>query len=63
MIGSVGGGYDWLLAGGDLNGDRRQDLLTREARTGRLWMLPGTGTGFGSRRLVADGMSRFDLAG
>jgi hypothetical protein len=63
VIGSVASGYDWLLAAGDVNGDRRQDLLAREAGTGRLWLLPGTSSSFGARRLVGDGMGRFDLAG
>ena len=62
-IGSLARGYDWMLSVGDVNGDRRQDLLVRAASTGTLWLLPGTATGFGTRTLFSNGMSRFDLAG
>jgi hypothetical protein len=62
-IGSLTGGYDWTLSVGDVNGDRRQDLLVRAASTGTLWLLPGTATGFGTRALFSNGMARFDLAG
>ena len=62
-IGSLASGYDWMLSVGDVNGDRRQDLLVRAASTGTLWLLPGTATGFGTRTLFSNGMSRFDLAG
>jgi hypothetical protein len=62
-IGSLGAGYDWLLAVGDVTGDRRQDLLVRERSTGTLWTLPGTSTGFAARRLFMGSMARFDLAG
>ncbi|MEO5711524.1 MAG: FG-GAP-like repeat-containing protein [Nocardioidaceae bacterium] len=62
-VGSLTRGYDWLLSVGDVNGDRRPDLLVRAASTGTLWLLPGTTTGFGTRALFSNGMSRFDLAG
>ena len=62
-IGSLASGYDWLLAVGDLTGDKRADLLARAKSTGTLWLLKGTTTGFASRVLFANGMSRFDLAG
>jgi hypothetical protein len=62
-IGSVGSTYDWLLSAGDLNGDRRPDLVARTRATGRLWMLPGTTSGFGPRRSFVARMGRFDLAG
>jgi N-acetylmuramoyl-L-alanine amidase/FG-GAP-like repeat len=61
----VGGGanaYDWLQSFGDLDGDGRPDLLARERATGKLWLLPRTGTGFGVRRLVGDGFGRYDLS-
>jgi len=54
---------NWLLGPGDLDGDRRADLVSRDGR-GRLWLLPGTPSGgVGPRRLVATGFERFDLAG
>ena len=56
-------GYDWLLAVGDVTGDRRPDLLARERSTGTLWTLPGTSTGFGARKLFMGSLARFDLAG
>ncbi|QWZ06768.1 VCBS repeat-containing protein [Nocardioides panacis] len=62
-IGSLGSGYDWLLAVGDVTGDKRQDLLARERSTGTLWTLPGTSTGFGARKLFMGSLGRFDLAG
>ncbi len=55
--------YDWMIGTGDLDGDGRADVLVRARSTGRLWMLPGTKTGFGARRFVADGFSGYDLAG
>jgi hypothetical protein len=61
-IGKLGAGYGWRLSPGDVNGDGRPDLLVRDS-SGRLWVLPGNSSGFGSRRLVTDGLSRFDLAG
>jgi hypothetical protein len=63
VIGSLATGYDWVLAMGDANGDRRPDLIVREAKTGRLWLRPGTSNGFAARRLLVGGTSRFDLAG
>ena len=62
-VGSLPAGYDWVLSPGDMNGDGRPDLVVRTASTGQLWMMPGTSGGFGSRRLVTSGLSRFDLAG
>jgi hypothetical protein len=58
----VSRGYDWLLAVGDLDGDRRPDLVARTRTTGKLWVLPGARTGFGQRRTFGTGMGRFDLA-
>jgi hypothetical protein len=55
-------GYSWVLAQGDLDGDRRPDLVAKGG-AGRLWLFPGASSGFGERRSLADGMSRFDLAG
>ena len=62
-IASAGTGYDWMVAAGDVNADGRPDLVAREAATGKLWLRPGTSSGFGTRRLVTTGMGRYDLAG
>jgi hypothetical protein len=60
-VGSGAGRYDWLEAVGDANGDGRPDLVARERSTGTLWLLPGTRSGFGSRRFLAGGAAGFDL--
>ena len=60
-VGSGAGRYDWLEAVGDANGDGRSDLVAREKSTGTLWLLPGTRSGFGSRRFLAGGAAGFDL--
>ncbi|CAL9479398.1 hypothetical protein SUDANB58_03024 [Streptomyces sp. enrichment culture] len=61
-----------LVRHGDFSGDGREDLVAREASTGRLWLYPGTGTGsLGTRKLIGtggwNGMSRItgvgDLSG
>ncbi len=62
-LGTVTSGYDWAVAGGDVTGDGRPDLLVREKATGTLWSLPGTRSGLASRRQVATGLARFDLVG
>ncbi len=55
--------YNWILGLGDVNRDGHADLVTRARATGDLWLLPGTGTGFGPRQLLAEDLSGFDLAG
>ncbi|WP_149183597.1 FG-GAP-like repeat-containing protein [Streptomyces sp. TRM49041] len=45
-----------LTAYGDLTGDGRSDLLAVERATGKLWLYPGTGTGYlGARKLIGNG--------
>ncbi|NUR08883.1 MAG: hypothetical protein HOQ45_18000 [Nocardioidaceae bacterium] len=56
------GNYLWKLSSGDVNGDGRPDLMVRDT-AGRLWLVPASGSGFGARRLVTDGLTRFDLGG
>ncbi|MFJ2782965.1 MULTISPECIES: FG-GAP repeat domain-containing protein [unclassified Streptomyces] len=48
------GVYDELLAPGDVTGDRRGDVVTRD-RSGVLWLHPGTGTAFAPRVRVGGG--------
>jgi hypothetical protein len=63
-IGSVGRGYDMVVATGDLTGDGRTDLVVRASATKRLWLLRGTPTGFAPRHVFAAArLGRFDLAG
>ncbi len=60
-VGAGANSYDWLQSVGDATGDARPDVLAREAKTGKLWLLPGAARGFGTRRFVADGFGVYDL--
>ncbi|WP_137994098.1 FG-GAP-like repeat-containing protein [Streptomyces vilmorinianum] len=57
MIGSGGwNGMNALTRHGDFSRDGREDLIAREASTGKLWLYPGTGTGsLGTRKLIGSG--------
>ncbi|MCX5392396.1 FG-GAP-like repeat-containing protein [Streptomyces sp. NBC_00094] len=45
-----------IVRHGDFTGDAREDLIAREAATGKLWLYPGTGTGgVGARKLIGSG--------
>ncbi|MDX3357198.1 FG-GAP-like repeat-containing protein [Streptomyces sp. ME01-24h] len=57
LIGTGGwNGMNALTRHGDFSRDGREDLIAREASTGKLWLYPGTGTGsLGSRRLIGTG--------
>ncbi|MFI8914872.1 FG-GAP-like repeat-containing protein [Streptomyces sp. NPDC053513] len=45
-----------LTRHGDFTGDGREDVVAREASTGKLWLYPGTGTGaVGTRKLIGSG--------
>ena len=55
--------YDWVLSPGDVNGDRRADLIVRQKSNGYLWLLAGKSGGYEARRLLADGFAGYDLAG
>ncbi|MFB7287573.1 FG-GAP-like repeat-containing protein [Actinacidiphila glaucinigra] len=54
LIGSGGwNAMNALTRHGDFSRDGREDLIAREASTGKLWLYPGTGTGsLGTRRLI-----------
>jgi hypothetical protein len=55
--------YDWLQGSGDADGDGNPDIIARDGG-GTLWLLPGDGSGgFGPRRFIAEGLSRYDLGG
>ncbi|MFF3331235.1 FG-GAP-like repeat-containing protein [Streptomyces sp. NPDC002888] len=73
LVGKSGwNGMNALVRHGDFSGDAREDVIAREASTGKLWLYPGAGTGsLGSRKLMGNGgwnaMSRIaaygDLSG
>ncbi|MFI8510320.1 FG-GAP-like repeat-containing protein [Streptomyces sp. NPDC085460] len=45
-----------LTRHGDLTGDGKEDVIAREASTGKLYLYPGTGTGsLGARKLIGTG--------
>jgi hypothetical protein len=54
--------YNWVIGPGDVDGDGHNDLLARDGR-GTLWLLPGTTTGFGTRRVVGTGFGAYSLGG
>ena len=55
--------YDWVIGIRDIRLTGHSDLIVREKATGYLWLIPGTTTGFGARRFLAEGMGGYDLAG
>ncbi|MER5307469.1 FG-GAP-like repeat-containing protein [Streptomyces sp. NPDC002773] len=69
LVGS--GGWNTLNAivrHGDFSRDGKEDVIAREASTGKLWLYPGTGTGsLGARKLIGAGgwntMSRIAAVG
>ncbi|MFF5255557.1 FG-GAP-like repeat-containing protein [Streptomyces leeuwenhoekii] len=69
LIGSGGwNAMNALVRHGDFSGDGREDVIAREASTGKLWLYPGTGTGsVGARKLIGTGgwnaMSRITAVG
>jgi hypothetical protein len=56
-------GLSGLIGAGDVTGDGRVDLVGRTLSGNRLWMLPGTTTGFGPRRFLGSGFAGYDLIG
>ncbi|MFE2555471.1 FG-GAP repeat domain-containing protein [Streptomyces sp. NPDC059352] len=57
LVGSGGwNAMNALTRHGDFSSDGREDLIAREASTGKLWLYPGTGSGaLGSRKLIGSG--------
>ncbi|MFF9915632.1 FG-GAP repeat domain-containing protein [Streptomyces sp. NPDC013457] len=49
-------GFNSLVRHSDLNQDGREDVIAREASTGKLWLYLGTGSGcLGTRKLLGSG--------
>ncbi|MFJ9432890.1 FG-GAP-like repeat-containing protein [Streptomyces sp. NPDC101490] len=68
LVGSGWNGMNALVRHGDFSRDGREDVIAREAATGKLWLYPGTGTGaLGTRKLLGSGgwnsMSRIAALG
>ncbi|SDD50835.1 FG-GAP repeat domain-containing protein [Glycomyces harbinensis] len=62
LIGTGWNAMSAVVSGGDFNTDGKNDLLAREASTGRLWLYPGTGTGeLGARVVVGTGWNAMSL--
>ncbi len=55
--------YDWMVGVGDMGVNGHPGVVARERKTGYLWLLPGTATGFSSRVFLAQGFKGYDLAG
>ncbi|MFF8607767.1 FG-GAP-like repeat-containing protein [Streptomyces sp. NPDC015346] len=56
LLGSGGwNGMNALIGAGDMNGDGRNDLVAREASTGKLWFYPGKVSAFGARVMIGSG--------
>lgn len=55
--------YDWILGVGDVDGDNQADLLVRDKASHYLWLLPGSGSGFDTRRFIMAGFGGYDLLG
>jgi hypothetical protein len=55
--------YDWMVGVGDMGINGHSGVVVREKKTGYLWLLPATATGFSSRRFLGQGFKAYDLAG
>jgi len=56
-------GFDWVIGISDLQLTGHPDLVVRQKDTGRLYALPGTGTGFKAPVYLGGGFGGYDLAG
>ena len=54
--------YDWTIGISDLQLTGHPDLIVRQKHTGRLYALPGTGTGFKAPVYLGGGFGGYDLA-
>ncbi|MFH9741716.1 FG-GAP-like repeat-containing protein [Streptomyces roseolus] len=57
LVGTGGwNAFNAMVRHGDFSRDNREDVIVREASTGKLWLYPGTGTGgLGTRKLIGAG--------
>lgn len=55
--------YDWVIGISDIQLTGHPDLVVRAKKSGYLWLIPGTDSGFGDRRFLGQGMGAYDLAG
>ncbi|GHE32314.1 peptidase inhibitor family I36 protein [Streptomyces hydrogenans] len=57
LVGTGGwNAFNAMVRHGDFSRDNREDVIAREASTGKLWLYPGTGTGgLGARKLLGSG--------
>ncbi|MFC7923832.1 peptidase inhibitor family I36 protein [Streptomyces cinereoruber] len=57
LVGTGGwNAFNAMVRHGDFSRDNREDVIVREAATGKLWLYPGTGTGgLGTRKLIGSG--------
>ncbi|GAA4732571.1 hypothetical protein GCM10023350_15000 [Nocardioides endophyticus] len=55
--------YDWVIGISDIGLTGHADLVVRKKSNGKLFLLPGSPSGFGKPRFLAQGMGVYDLAG
>ncbi len=55
--------YDWVIGVSDVNLTGHADVIVRERKTGNLYVLRATTSGFKARRFLGEGMKEYDLAG
>lgn len=56
-------GYDWVGGIGNLRGKSHPALIVRNAKTGDLWTIGATASGFAKPRFLAESFSGYDLIG
>jgi len=55
--------YDWMVGVGDMGVNGHAGVVVRERKTGYLWLLPATASGFSGRMFLGQGFRGYDLAG